>query len=148
MSPSLRTCIVYCTVVSAGVGACAGNDCFKKGEFQNAIIYYSRAVAVEPNDARLYSNRSAAFCVLKMLGRALKDALVCVHPVRVDFVNFRVTAYCTSSGLYALQTAILLKPRWAKGYFRAGAAFFFLGQLQEALDMVSCTLHFYALGEM
>ena len=53
-----------------------GNECFRQGEFQNAVIYYSRAIAADPNDARLFSNRSGTFCILKMLGRALNDALV------------------------------------------------------------------------
>jgi tetratricopeptide (TPR) repeat protein len=54
----------------------AGNECYEMGEFQNAIIYYSRAIAVDPSDPRLYSNRSACFTVLQMYGRAINDALV------------------------------------------------------------------------
>jgi hypothetical protein len=53
-----------------------GNDCFAKREFENAIIYYSRAVAVHPSDARLYSNRSAAFLGLGRTAASLRDALV------------------------------------------------------------------------
>lgn len=54
----------------------AGNDCFKKGEFQNAVIYYSRAIAAEPNEARLFANRSACFYALNEFARAFSDALV------------------------------------------------------------------------
>jgi Flp pilus assembly protein TadD len=55
----------------------AGNICFYKGEFHNALLYYTRAVAVAPNDPRVFSNRAAAFCGLSMYASALRDAMVC-----------------------------------------------------------------------
>ncbi len=71
-----RNCQVLCF-------ACAGNACFAKREFENAIIYYSRAIAVRPTDPRLFSNRSAAFLGLNHWAAALRDAWVrraLVHP--------------------------------------------------------------------
>ena len=56
----------------------AGNDCYAKREFENAIIYYSRAIALHPSDPRLYSNRSAAFMGLGRTAAALRDAQVIV----------------------------------------------------------------------
>lgn len=44
--------------------------------------------------------------------------------------------FCWQLLLRSQQTAIALKPRWKKGYFRAGAALFHLNQYAEALDMV------------
>jgi TPR repeat len=72
----------------------AGNECYELGEFQNAIIYYSRAIAVDPSDARLYSNRSACFTVLQMYGRALNDAQV---RETVVFRGFLLAAFATFS---------------------------------------------------
>ena len=63
-----------------------GNEAIQAGNFAAAIKYYSEAIALDSENAALYSNRSAVFCALKRFDQALDDADV----------------------------AIKLNPRWAK----------------------------------
>eukprot|EP00667_Euglena_gracilis_P005197 EG_transcript_5230 len=81
-----------------------GNAAFKAGDFPAAVQLYTRAIAQSPDDARLYSNRAAAYLALRENGRALTDAMV----------------------------TMLLRPTWVKGYYRAGVALQGLGRLEEA----------------
>lgn len=67
-----------------------GNDCFKKGEYLEAVEAYTRALDCDQRDHSLYSNRCAARLKLNQNGFALKDAIVCVT----------------------------LAPSWGKGYYR------------------------------
>ena len=67
-----------------------GNECFKKGEYLDAIEAYTRALDCDQRDHTVYSNRCAARLKLGQNGFALKDAIVCVT----------------------------LAPSWGKGYYR------------------------------
>lgn len=63
-----------------------GNEAIKSGKFTEAILHYSFAIKLNPNEATFYSNRSLAFLKLKQLYYANDDA----------------------------EKAIQLKPDWAK----------------------------------
>lgn len=63
-----------------------GNESIKTGNFTEAILHYSFAIKLDPNEATFYSNRSLAFLKLKQLYYANEDA----------------------------EKAIQLKPDWAK----------------------------------
>lgn len=65
-----------------------GNECIKAGNFSEAILHYSYAIKLNPNEATFYSNRSLAFLKLEQLYYANEDA----------------------------DRAIQLKPEWAKVY--------------------------------
>ena len=82
-----------------------GNAAFSRGEYEEAIKYFTKAIRSDPNSAVLYSNRSAAHAALKQYDVALQD------------------------GKKALQ----LQPRWPKAYSRIGAAYFGLEQYDEAI---------------
>eukprot|EP00884_Botryococcus_braunii_P016910 jgi/Botrbrau1/3902/Bobra.0183s0123.1 len=71
-----------------------GNASFKAGQFEEAIDCYNRALAIDAENAILYSNRSAAYLQLKDYEKALRDAAVCLK----------------------------LNPQWDKGHFRKGSA--------------------------
>mmetsp|Transcript_40369 Transcript_40369/g.89645 ORF Transcript_40369/g.89645 Transcript_40369/m.89645 type:complete len:579 (+) Transcript_40369:115-1851(+) len=81
-----------------------GNAAFSAGNYQEAIDFFSQAIAVDPKNHVLFSNRSAAQASLKNYEKALEDAQKCVS----------------------------LKPDWGKGYSRLGAAFYGLEQWPEA----------------
>ncbi|KAG2489588.1 hypothetical protein HYH03_011869 [Edaphochlamys debaryana] len=83
-----------------------GNAAFSAGNFEEAIKLFSEAIAVDPNNHVLYSNRSASQASLKHYTEALADAEKCVS----------------------------LKPDWAKGYSRLGAAHHGLGEYPEAIQ--------------
>lgn len=82
-----------------------GNAAFAAKNLDKAVELFSKAIEAsnEPNHV-LYSNRSASYALLKKFKEALNDAEVCVG----------------------------IKPDWAKGYNRMGAAHFGLCNLEEA----------------
>ena len=52
-----------------------GNTALKKGNLAEAVLHYTHAVKLEPNNHLLYSNRSLAFLKLDQYYLALQDAL-------------------------------------------------------------------------
>jgi stress-induced-phosphoprotein 1 len=67
---------------------------------------FSEAIAIEPSNHVLYSNRSGAYASLKNFDKALEDA----------------------------NKTTELKPEWAKGWGRKGAALHGVGNLVDAVD--------------
>jgi hypothetical protein len=83
-----------------------GNEAFKAGEFVEAILWYTKALENAPDNAVLFSNRSAAFLGNGQYAKALVDA----------------------------ETSAKLRPDWAKAYFRAGSALIAIGRKGDAID--------------
>ncbi|XP_027487078.1 stress-induced-phosphoprotein 1-like [Corapipo altera] len=81
-----------------------GNRALAAGDVGAAVGHYSAAIARDPNNHVLFSNRSAAYARLGDYTRALADA-------------------CRT---------LELRPDWAKGYSRKAAALEFLQRLEEA----------------
>mmetsp|Transcript_53835 Transcript_53835/g.122722 ORF Transcript_53835/g.122722 Transcript_53835/m.122722 type:complete len:565 (+) Transcript_53835:67-1761(+) len=93
-----------------------GNAAFKAGNHQEAIRFYSMALELDPANAVLYSNRSAAFLASgEAKSKALVDAAKCVE----------------------------LRPDWAKGHSRLGAAQHSLGRFDAAIDTYKNGLRMY-----
>lgn len=83
-----------------------GNAAFSAGKFQEAVEHFTAAIGVDPSNHVLYSNRSAAHASLSAFTPALEDA----------------------------QKTVELKPDWAKGYSRLGAAYYGLQQWDDAVE--------------
>jgi len=81
-----------------------GNACFGQGDYEQAIVHFTKAIDIEPTHV-LYSNRSACYCGLKRYRDALDDASKCID----------------------------MKNDWGKGYGRKGAALHGMGRLDEAV---------------
>merc|ERR1712130_233016 len=81
-----------------------GNDCFKKGEWANAVKFYSEAIKRNPKDAKIYSNRAACYTKLNAFDLTIKD--------------------CDSS--------IALDPNFVKAYLRKANVLKAMGQAQKA----------------
>lgn len=81
-----------------------GNAAFAKGDNQQAVLHFTKAIELDPNDHVFFSNRSAAYAAMSDYENALKDAETCVK----------------------------LAPQWAKGYSRQGLALFNLKKFDEA----------------
>lgn len=69
-----------------------GNQAVKEKKFTEAILHYTYAIKLDPENYALYSNRSYAHLMLKHYYLALADA----------------------------KEAIFLNPAFPKGYFRKG----------------------------
>lgn len=82
-----------------------GTAKYKAKEYEAAIDLYTRSIALNPNEHRCYSNRSAAYTVSKTnLEQALADAEKCIE----------------------------LLPSWAKGYVRVCEALKAMNRAGEA----------------
>ncbi|RKO90553.1 hypothetical protein BDK51DRAFT_17541, partial [Blyttiomyces helicus] len=81
-----------------------GNAAFSSGDFKTAIELFSKAIELDPSNHVLYSNRSASYASLKEYQKAADDA----------------------------EKTVQIKPDWAKGYSRKGAALHGLGDLDAA----------------
>ncbi|KIW87057.1 uncharacterized protein Z519_12354 [Cladophialophora bantiana CBS 173.52] len=83
-----------------------GNKAFAAKDFTTAIEKFSQAIELDPTNHVLYSNRSGAYASIKEYTKALEDA----------------------------NKTTELKPDWAKGWGRKGAAQHGLGDLVGAKD--------------
>jgi len=81
-----------------------GDGSFKKSEWRDASVFYTRAINHTPEDVRLYSNRAACFLKLKKFEKALEDAI----------------------------KSITIDQTWTKAYFRQGQALRGLQQFEDA----------------
>ncbi|CAM9294943.1 unnamed protein product, partial [Ectocarpus fasciculatus] len=76
-----------------------GNQAFAKKDFDSAVSLYGQAIALEPDNHVLYSNRAAAYLGQEKYSEAIEDANV----------------------------SIRLQPSFTKGYFRKATALQSLG---------------------
>jgi len=83
-----------------------GNAAFSTGRFDQALDAYTQAVTHDPNNASLYSNRSATYAALRKYEAALKDA----------------------------EKVLEMRPDWPKGYLRQGNAYEGMLMYPEAHD--------------
>ncbi|XP_033625668.1 stress-induced-phosphoprotein 1-like [Asterias rubens] len=82
----------------------AGNACFQKGQYADAVKHYSEAIKRSPDDAKLYSNRAAAYTKLAEFKLGLQDC----------------------------ETCIKLDPLFLKGYLRKGHILYGMHRYSEA----------------
>ena len=82
-----------------------GNAALQAEKFDEAIKFYSEAIAVDPTNHILYSNRSAAYAKTAAYAESLSDA----------------------------EKTVSLKSDWPKGYSRKGAALELLERYDEAV---------------
>lgn len=82
-----------------------GNSAFQSGNNDEAVVFFTQAIALDPANHILYSNRSAAYCAAEKYTQALEDA----------------------------EKTTQLKPDWPKGWSRKGAALHGKGDLDDAI---------------
>ena len=63
-----------------------GNEFFEQGKFEDAIEAFTKAIELDPNDHRYYSNRSAAYLSKGDANLALIDAEKCIE-INPDFIK-------------------------------------------------------------
>jgi len=81
-----------------------GNEAFVAKKYDEAISHYTKAISIDPENAVLYSNRSACYAAKQRWDIALEDAVLCVSK----------------------------DPKFIKGYFRLSAAQMELKQYSDA----------------
>ncbi|XP_067389615.1 tetratricopeptide repeat protein 31 isoform X2 [Emydura macquarii macquarii] len=81
-----------------------GNEAAERGCFQEAVLFFTEAVKLNPREHRLFGNRSYCYERMRQYGKALSDAHV----------------------------ALSLRPGWPKGLFRKGKALLGLQRYAEA----------------
>jgi len=83
-----------------------GNEAFTKGQYPDALKYYTEAIKRNPTDAKLYSNRAACYAKLMEFNMAIRDSDECIK----------------------------LDPSFVKGYLRKGASLMAIKEFSRASD--------------
>ncbi|XAR58603.1 hypothetical protein NMG60_11014071 [Bertholletia excelsa] len=86
-----------------------GKAAFVRGDYLDAICWYTKAILADPLDATVFSNRSLCWARLNKGQDALSDAEACIR----------------------------LRPNWAKAHYRKGAAWKLLGNYHMAAEAFS-----------
>ena len=89
-----------------------GNQAYMQGDFERAVVFYSRGLEAEPRNAILLSNRAAAYITLHRPEEALQDATLAIE--------------CDAT--------------YYKAYFRKADALRSIDRLSEALEVVTSAL--------
>jgi len=95
-----------------------GNRYYDLGDFRKAVRYYGQALKMDPDNAVLYSNRSAAY-------------LQGGEQLGMD---------TTSMALRDATKACELKPEWAKAWTRKGDAYLQMDRYEEAAECFQRTV--------
>jgi len=83
-----------------------GNSALKRGDYESALKWFTEGIAHSPENAILYSNRSAVYAQLRQWENAAEDA----------------------------KNAIKFSPTWAKAYSRLGLAYFQLHRYESSIE--------------
>lgn len=100
-----------------------GNKAFAAKDYDKAIDLFSQAIAIDPKNHVLWSNRSAAKAGKKDWSAALADA---------DQVRSNNNIIATPNLTERVQ-CVKLNPAWGKGWARKGAALHGAGNYDEAI---------------
>jgi stress-induced-phosphoprotein 1 len=100
-----------------------GNKAFAAKDYDKAIDLFSQAIAVDPNNHVLWSNRSAAKAGKKDWSGALADA------DEVHFFIYLIVIHIPTEHVQCIK----LNPAWGKGWARKGAALHGARKYDEAI---------------
>ncbi|KAG7470083.1 hypothetical protein MATL_G00135580 [Megalops atlanticus] len=56
-----------------------GNDCVKRGQFQEAVEKYSECLKLKPDECAVYTNRALCYLKLELFGEAKQDCDTALH---------------------------------------------------------------------
>lgn len=116
----------------------AGNDAFKLGDFDLAIIDYTKALDINPNLAKAYDNRGVAYADEGSLPRAIADFTMAIanDPKDADAYNNRGHAYFIkgnlSQAVFDYTRAIGFNTFYVKAYNNRELAYYQLKEYDKA----------------
>ncbi len=108
---------------------------YKKGNYKQAIKYFSKAIEYNPNDASLYNNRGLAYYNLEQYNKAIADytKAIEIKPNFADAYYNRGLAYLKKGTSYNVEPlkkaisdftkAIELKPDFVDAYYNRALAY-------------------------
>jgi len=111
-----------------------------RGMYDRAIADYTKAIELNPRDARPYVNRAIAYAETNQPGRAIPDfdAVISREPDNADAYAGRGLALAQAGrfdeAIEDCSIALLLRPGHADAYLNRGVAYERDGRLVQALD--------------
>ena len=115
-----------------------GNDAFKDGAYDQAVVDYTKAIDLDPNSAKAYNNRGVAYAQEGSLTRAIDDftmAIAC-NPKDAEAYNNRGLAYTKennlSQALFNFTRAIETDTFYSKAYNNRALVYYGLKEYQKA----------------
>jgi len=118
----------------------AGNDAYKLGSLDLAIMDYTKAIDIDPNYAKAYDNRGVAYAREGSLKRAIDDFTMAIATNLKDAeaYNNRGHAYAEqgnlSQSVFDYTHAIENNAFYVKAYNNRGLAYFLLKEYKKAWD--------------
>ena len=115
-----------------------GNDDFKLGSFDQAIIKYTKAIDINPHLAKAYNNRGVAYAQEGSLSRAIADFTMAIANDLKDAAayNNRGHAYAEqgnlSQAIFDYTKAIEINTFYVKAYNNREAAYYKLKEYDKA----------------
>eukprot|EP00164_Ancoracysta_twista_P000881 GFYU01001158.1.p1 GENE.GFYU01001158.1~~GFYU01001158.1.p1 ORF type:complete len:375 (+),score=136.21 GFYU01001158.1:148-1272(+) len=112
MAPAVDTMTTADAPVDISEEKTKGNELFKKAEYKEAAVWYSKALKKDPKNLACLSNRSAAFSFMGRHKQGLGDAELCI---KID-------------------------PTWPKGYFRKAKILKQMGDALGSMEALNLSL--------
>jgi tetratricopeptide (TPR) repeat protein len=103
--------------------------CSRKSDWEQAILYYTKAIELSPKNAVAYYNRGDAYFQLKQYDKAIDDftSAISIPPTDWMALDYRGLAYGTkgdtTNAIRDFNKAIQLQPKDALLYHRRGYAY-------------------------
>ena len=115
-----------------------GNDDFNLGNFDQAIVDFTKAIDINPNLAKAYDNRGVAYAQEGSLPRAIADFTMAIANNLKDAAayNNRGHAYAEqgnlSQAIFDYTKAIEINAFYVKAYNNRGTAYYRLKEYDKA----------------
>lgn len=69
-----------------------GNECYKKKEFENALMHYQKAIDSDPTDITFYTNMAAVHFEQKEYEKCIKECEKAIEIGRENRADFKLIA--------------------------------------------------------
>src|SRR3972149_2138113 len=119
-----------------------GADNYQRGQYDEAISDFSKAIEINPAYAEAYTNRGNAYATQENYDQAISDynESLKINPRLTETYNNRGIAYGKGKGQYDkaisdFNKAIEINPTYAEVYFNKALVFEKTGRVREAVEV-------------